>query len=83
MGQAGQEPHTFFKNFIGLTDDQIADMQHGKPVAKVLPTQTPSEVAVFGGVYIHASREDYQAGPGNDAGGRIRRARAGPPVGVA
>jgi hypothetical protein len=59
MGQTGHEPYTFFKEFIGLKDDQIADMQHGKAVAKVLSTQTPSEVAVFGAVYVHASREDY------------------------
>ena len=59
MGQTSPEPYTFFKNFIRLTDDQVADMQHGKAVAKVLPTKTPSEVAVFGAVYVQASPEDY------------------------
>jgi hypothetical protein len=59
MGQAAHEPDTFFKESIRLTDDQIADIQHGKAVTKVLSTKTPSEVAVFGAVYIHGSVEDY------------------------
>ena len=58
-GQASREPYTFFKEFIDLQDDQIADIQHGKAVTKVLPTKTPLEVAVFGAVYIHASVESY------------------------
>jgi hypothetical protein len=58
MGQAGREPYTFFKQFIGLTDDQIADIQHGKAVAKALSTQ-PSEIAVFGAVYVNASPANY------------------------
>lgn len=53
------EPETFFKQYIGLEDSQIADIQHGKAVTKALSTKTPAEVAVFGAVYIHASIEDY------------------------
>jgi hypothetical protein len=59
LGQTGNEPVTFFKEFIGLQDDQIADIQHGKAVTKVLSTKTPAEVAVFGAVYIHGSVENY------------------------
>jgi hypothetical protein len=59
MGQTGGEPGTFFKGTIGLHDDQIADIQHGKAVTKALSTPTPSEVMVFGAIYIHASIEDY------------------------
>jgi predicted RNase H-like nuclease len=59
VAQTSHEPETFFKQSIGLHDDQIADIQQGKPVTKVLSTKTPSEVAVFGAVYIHASVEDY------------------------
>lgn len=58
VGQTS-EPETFFKQYIGLQDDQIADIQHGKAVTKVLSTKTAAEVAVFGAVYIHASVEDY------------------------
>lgn len=59
LGQTGHEPYTFFKEFIGLDGDQITDIRNGYAVAKVLSTETPSEVAVFGAVYIHASCEDY------------------------
>ncbi len=59
MAQASPEPNTFFKQYIGLSDQQIADIQQGKAVTKVLSTQTPAEVAVFGAVYIHASPEDF------------------------
>jgi hypothetical protein len=58
-GQTNHEPYTFFKQSIGLQDDQIADIQRGKAVTKALSTKTPAEVAVFGAVYIHASIEDY------------------------
>jgi hypothetical protein len=59
LAQASHEPYTFFKESIGLQDDQIAAIQNGKAVTKVLSTKTPDEVAVFGAVYIHASVEDY------------------------
>jgi hypothetical protein len=58
-GQTNGEPYTFFKQSMGLQDDQIADIQHGKAVTKALSTKTPAEVAVFGAVYIHGSVEDY------------------------
>lgn len=57
--QAGPEPGTFFKHSIGLDDSQIADIQQGKAVTKVLKTNTPSEVVVFGAVYIKGSIESY------------------------
>ncbi len=59
VAQTSQEPSTFFKQFIGLQDDQIAAIQQGKAVTKVLSTKTPSEVAVFGAIYINASPEEY------------------------
>lgn len=59
MGQAVHEPNTFFKQSIGLSDEQVADIEHGKAVVKVLKTQTPAEVAVFGAVYVRAPIEEY------------------------
>lgn len=59
VAQASREPHTFFKEYIGLKDDQIASIERGKPVAQILATQEPSEVVVFGAIYINASPEDY------------------------
>jgi hypothetical protein len=57
--QVAQEPNTFFKESIGLPDDQIAEIRQGKAVTKVLNTKTPSEVVVFGAVYINGSIESY------------------------
>ena len=58
-GQTSQEPSNFFKHYIGLEDNQIADIQQGKPVTKVISTKTPSEVVVFGAIYINGSPADY------------------------
>jgi hypothetical protein len=44
---------------LGLTDKQRADIDAGKPVAKVLPWGGPSEVHVFGAVYIDGSPAAY------------------------
>jgi hypothetical protein len=59
LSQTEPEPHTFFKRYIGLNDNQIADIGNGKAVAQILPTSAPSEVVVFGAIYINASPEDY------------------------
>jgi hypothetical protein len=59
LRQINPEPYTFFRRYIGLKDDQIANIEHGKAVAQVLPTPAPSEVVVFGAIYINASHEDY------------------------
>lgn len=59
LSQGSREPHTFFKEFIGLKDEQVANIQQGKAVVQVLDAQTPSEIAVFGAIYINASLEDY------------------------
>jgi len=59
LSQIHPEPYTFFKQYIGLKDDQIADIELGKAVAQVLPTSAPSEVAIFGAIHINASSENY------------------------
>jgi hypothetical protein len=59
--QTNREPQTFFKEYIGLKDDEIASIEQGKPVAQILSTQMPSEIAVFGAIFINASPEDYLA----------------------
>lgn len=59
MAQTSGQAATFFKEYIHLKDDQIASIEHGKPVVQVLPGQVPSEIAVFGAIYINTSPEDY------------------------
>ena len=61
LSQTHPEPYTFFKQYIGLKDDEIANIELGKAVAQVLPTSERSEVVVFGAIYVNASPEDYLA----------------------
>jgi hypothetical protein len=59
MASQAPEPETFFRNAVGLSDDQIRDIRAGKAIAKVLDTPTPDEVFVFGAVYINSTPERY------------------------
>jgi len=56
----GPVPLTIFTD-LGLTSQQIAAIDAGRPVAKVLPWGGPSEVYVFGAVHIAGSPETYLA----------------------
>lgn len=44
---------------LGLTAEEIAAVDAGRPVAKVLPWGGPSEVYVFGTVHVDGSPETY------------------------
>lgn len=57
--QNTQEPHRFFKEQIGLSDDQIATIDDGNVVVKPLPSKTQAEVIVFGATYVNAPPEEY------------------------
>jgi len=57
--QPGPDLQTFFQQDIGLTQAQIATIRSGQPVTKTLHSRTPSEVVLFGAVYIHAAPESY------------------------
>jgi hypothetical protein len=53
------EPFKFFREYVGLTDDQISEIRNGKPVAKIVESPTPDDVFVFGAVYVKAAPESY------------------------
>ncbi len=57
--QGPDEPYRFFREFVGLNEDQIGAIRSGKAVAKVVESRTPDEVFVFGSVYVKASPEKY------------------------
>src|SRR5579864_4236054 len=44
---------------LGLTSEETAAVDAGRPVAKVLPWGEPSEVYVFGAVHVNGSPETY------------------------
>ena len=57
--QRPDEPYKFFREFVGLSEDQIAAIRSGKAVAKVIDSRTPDEVFVFGSVYVEATPDAY------------------------
>jgi len=59
FSQSNAELQTFFRQDIGLSDDQIAAIKSGTAVAKTMPSRTPAEVFLFGAIYIHASPDSY------------------------
>jgi hypothetical protein len=59
FAQSNPDLQTFFKNNIGLSQDQITAIRSGQAVAKALPSRVPAEVFLFGAIYIHADPERY------------------------
>jgi hypothetical protein len=57
--QPNPDLQTFFRQDIGLSQDQIAAIRNGQPVTKNLMSRTSAEVFLFGAVYIHATPESY------------------------
>src|SRR6185295_1307412 len=55
---ADRQPQAVFTQ-LGLTPQQIAAIDEGRPVAKVLSWGGPSEIYVFGAVYIDGSPATY------------------------
>jgi hypothetical protein len=57
--QSNPDLDAYFRQNIGLTEDQISAIRSGQPVAKALTSRTPAEVFLFGAVYIRATPESY------------------------
>jgi hypothetical protein len=53
------EPLKFYRDYVGLKEDQIAAIRNGKALAKVVESRTPDEVFVFGSVYVQSTPEKY------------------------
>jgi hypothetical protein len=53
------EPFKFFRDYVGLHEDQITAIRNGKAVAKIVESRTPDEVFVFGAVYVKSTPEKY------------------------
>src|SRR5579859_4498315 len=53
------EPDKFFREFVGWSQDKIEAIHSGKAIAKILESQNPDEVFVFGSVYIASTPERY------------------------
>src|ERR1700747_3409522 len=53
------EPLKFFRNYVGLHEDQITAIRSGKAVARIVESRTPDEVFIFGSVYVRSTPEEY------------------------
>ena len=53
------EPNKFFREFVGLNDEQIRQIHEGKALAKILDSPTADQVFVFGAVYVNSTPERY------------------------
>jgi hypothetical protein len=53
------EPFKFFREYVGLRDDQIVAIHSGKAFAKIVESRTPDEVFVFGSVYVESTPDKY------------------------
>jgi len=59
FAQSELDLRKFFRQDLGLTEDQIADIRKGKAVVNAVPSRTPDEVFLFGAIYIYAAPEKY------------------------
>lgn len=59
FGQTPQELRAFFRTQIGLSEEQIAMIDRGKAVAKVLNSKSAGEIIVFGAVFVDADPASY------------------------
>ena len=59
FSQSNPNLQAFFRQSVGLNEDQIAAIRNGQAVAKATPSRTPDEIFLFGAVYIHAAPEAY------------------------
>jgi hypothetical protein len=59
VGQTNPNLQTYFKDYIGLNDEQIAAIRGGQAFAKNLHSRMADEIFVFGAVYINATPESY------------------------
>jgi len=53
------EPDTFYRRYAGLSETEIREIRGGQAVVKILDSQTPEELFVFGSVYIKSTPENY------------------------
>ena len=54
-----RELRAFFRQHMKISDDQIAAIARGTAFAKVLSSNIPAEIFVFGAVFVNAAPEKY------------------------
>ena len=57
----GVDVERYLQDSLGLDARQIADVRRGRPISKIVPTQRPEDVTVFGVVVAHSTRAAFAA----------------------
>ncbi len=56
---AQRQPHTVFKDKVGLSDKEIGQIDSGQVVTKVIDTENKYGLLVFGATYVNAPVEKF------------------------
>jgi len=59
-GQTNKNLINYFREYIGLSDVQIAAVANGTGFVKEIPSPNSAEVILFGAVYVNSLPENYQ-----------------------
>lgn len=57
--QTNPNLQTYFKDYVGLSHDQISTIRAGQAISKKLQSRQADEIFVFGAVYINADPASY------------------------
>lgn len=86
LSQAPDYLRTLLVQNIGLENSEVAQLENGRAIAKILDSHKPSQILVFGGVYIAADPGKYLRlandvkRPKHMPGERTARSFSSPPV---
>ncbi len=69
---AQQQPHTMFRDKVGLTAKEIAQVDSGQVFTKVIPSDDKLGLLVFGATYVNAPVEIWRRKRPNDDRFRAR-----------
>ena len=59
LSQTNPNLQTYFKEYVGLTGEQISTIRSGQAISKKLQSRKADEIFVFGAVYVNADPETY------------------------
>jgi len=59
VSQTRAELDTYFRQDVGLSQDQVAAIRGGQAVSMKMPSRIPDEIIVFGAVFVNATPERY------------------------
>ena len=54
-----EESYTFLRKYVGCSQSDLSALSRGEPLAKILQTDNPNEVAVFGAIRVNVPAEFF------------------------